>query len=73
MPKSWSAQKRRYHDGQAHQQRPDLDNLVKAWCDVWGIDDGFVWRVRAEKRWGEEGRIEVTDVAEELYEPDSRQ
>jgi Holliday junction resolvase RusA-like endonuclease len=59
MPESWSAKRRRLTDGLAHQGRPDLDNLVKAFLDAMSAEDGYVWRLRAEKRWGREGKIIV--------------
>lgn len=33
MPKSWSESKRKQYDGQVHQQKPDLDNLIKGITD----------------------------------------
>ena len=59
MPESWSAKRRRLADGLVHQGRPDLDNLVKAFLDAMAAEDGYVWRLRAEKRWGVEGKIRV--------------
>ncbi len=59
MPDSWSARKKVAQNGHPHQQRPDLDNLLKAFLDAMASEDGFVWRVTAEKQWGYEGRIEV--------------
>ena len=34
MPKSWSQKKRKQLNGQAHQQKPDKDNLEKALRDA---------------------------------------
>ncbi len=62
MPDSWSVRRKRATDGTAHQGRPDLDNLVKAFLDAMAAEDGYVWRVQAEKRWGVEGKIVVTGL-----------
>tara|TARA_R100000781_G_scaffold111980_1_gene78857 strand:- start:803 stop:1207 length:405 start_codon:yes stop_codon:yes gene_type:complete len=51
MPKSWSKKKRGYMNGSAHQQRPDLDNYLKAWKDSVYEEDAIVWRVKASKLW----------------------
>ena len=51
MPKSWSKKKRGYMNGAAHQQRPDLDNYLKAWKDSVFEEDSIVWRVKASKMW----------------------
>lgn len=51
MPKSWSKKKRGYMNGAAHQQRPDLDNYLKAWKDSVFEEDSVVWRVKASKMW----------------------
>ena len=59
MPASWSAKRRRLADGLAHQGRPDLDNLCKAFLDAMASEDGYVWRLRAEKRWGIKGKVVV--------------
>ena len=59
MPESWPATRKRKTDGLAHQGRPDLDNLIKAFLDAMAAEDGYVWRLRAEKRWGVEGKIVV--------------
>jgi len=57
MPASWSKKKRAEMDGQPHQQKNDVDNLVKAWLDTLLPQDGFVWKITAEKRWGVDGKI----------------
>ncbi len=65
MPASWSGKKRERMIGTPHQQKPDIDNLIKAFMD--GItyrdklSDATVWYVNATKLWGEEGLIEVED------------
>ena len=51
MPKSWSKKKRTQYDGKPHQQRPDLDNYLKAWKDSVYEEDAIVWNVEATKLW----------------------
>ena len=51
MPKSWSKKKKAKMNGEPHQQRPDLDNYIKAWCDSVFEEDSVVWRFKASKRW----------------------
>ena len=51
MPKSWSKKKKGHMNGSAHQQRPDLDNYLKAWKDSVYEEDAIVWRVKASKLW----------------------
>jgi len=60
MPKSWSRAKRDAHRGQAHQGKPDVDNLLKAVLDALHTDDAFVSDVRITKRWAEAGYISIT-------------
>lgn len=59
MPKSWSKKKRAELVGMPHQQKPDIDNLIKSVLDSLLSDDACVWRCTAEKRWAEEGAIEI--------------
>ncbi len=51
MPKSWSKKKQALHNGQPHNQRPDLDNYLKAWKDSVYKEDAVVWRIKATKLW----------------------
>lgn len=60
MPKSWSEAKRARMRGQPHRQKPDLDNLVKAFTDALCEDDCAIWNVSAEKRWSDAPAIDVT-------------
>ena len=57
MPKSWSKDKKRSMNGQAHRAKPDIDNLMKAVYDSLLLDDSSVWSVTARKYWGETGSI----------------
>ena len=67
MPPSWSKAKKERMRFEPHQQRPDLDNLVKAYLDAMTDDDSIVWEVRATKRWDAEGSIVVRDLGD-IYE-----
>ena len=51
MPKSWSNKKKTEMNGKPHQQRPDLDNYLKAWKDSVYEEDAIVWKVKATKLW----------------------
>ena len=51
MPKSWPKWKKECMNGTPHQQRPDLDNYLKAWKDSVYEEDAIVWRVKASKLW----------------------
>ena len=57
IPRSWSKARRAEALGQPHTQRPDVDNLQKAILDglnrIAFADDGQVYRITSEKRWGE--------------------
>lgn len=70
MPKSWPKKKKLLMEGMPHQQRPDLDNYIKAFLDalcsdrqiINPNDDSFVWHIEAKKIWATEGAIEVEDI-----------
>lgn len=67
MPPSWSNKKRERMRGQLHQQKPDLDNLIKAVKDsfTYGrhLDDSHVATyIMAQKIWADEGRIILYEV-----------
>ena len=56
MPKSWTKSKREKMRGEVHQQKPDLDNLIKAVLDsfTYGrhLDDSYVGTfLFAQKIW----------------------
>lgn len=59
MPPSWSKKKRAALAGQPHQQKPDVDNLLKSLMDALFEDDCSVWDIRATKIWGLSGSIRV--------------
>lgn len=59
MPTSWSKKRREEMRGRPHQQRSDLDNLVKSLMDALFADDCRVWDIHVQKFWAEDGRIEI--------------
>lgn len=59
MPRSWSKTKRAQMDGRPHQQKPDVDNLLKALWDAVEKDDSHLDRVCLAKVWGVRGAIEI--------------
>ena len=59
MPKSWSKKKREAMYMQPHQSKPDLDNLVKAFCDALYDDDAGVYSIQCAKYWSDENEIKV--------------
>lgn len=61
MPKSWSDKKRKAMCSKPHQQRPDVDNYLKAFMDALCDDDSYVYDVHAKKFWAHEGSIELTE------------
>lgn len=62
MPESWSKKKRAEMFGKPHRTRPDRDNMDKAISDALFLEDGGVWKGSQEKRWSEQGRVELTMV-----------
>lgn len=66
MPTSWSRKKRDALRWMPHQQKPDLDNLLKAVFDALLPEDCTVWGLGScEKRWAEQGSITFTFSAQE--------
>ena len=60
MPRSWSERARELNDGQPHQRRPDIDNLLKALLDAIYGEDCAIWHIGgAQKRWARDGAIEI--------------
>ena len=62
MPRTWSKKKRLAKDGTPHQQRPDIDNLLKAVLDAFFEEDKFVYHVTASKIWKVKGSIFISEV-----------
>lgn len=59
MPQSWSKKKRLEMNGMPHRQKPDFDNLVKAFTDALTIDDSMIWNCTIKKYWSDTPRIVV--------------
>ena len=57
MPKSWSEKKKAEMAHKPHQQRPDIDNLVKAVLDALHDEDCHIWSITATKIWGYCGEV----------------
>lgn len=62
MPPSWSKKKRREMNGKPHQQRPDIDNLIKALLDACLENDSGVFEIHASKVWAIDGLLEVGEM-----------
>lgn len=61
FPKSYSARKRVDLKGLPHNQKPDIDNILKGLFDAIFKDDCKIWKVSAEKLWddGSGSKVEV--------------
>lgn len=59
IPKSWSVKKKNAMYSRPHQQRPDLDNYLKAFQDALCKEDSHIYSIQGElgKYWNTEGRI----------------
>lgn len=69
MPKSWSAKKQRVMISQYHTQKPDIDNLCKAFMDAFGNDDAHVAVLHASKFWSRDGHILLDVSPVDTYSP----
>lgn len=56
------SKKKSIMSGWAHQQKPDLDNLVKAVLDALCEDDSHIARLHASKVWGETPCIIIKEI-----------
>ena len=59
MPRTWSKKKKETMQGRAHQQKPDIDNLLKGIMDAFLTDDSKVWDGRCTKIWEKTGSITI--------------
>lgn len=57
MPPSWSKKKKTAMAGTYHQSKPDIDNLVKGFCDSFRSDDAHVAVIHAGKYWCSEDEL----------------
>jgi len=62
MPKSWSFKKKDEMNGTPHQQRPDVDNLLKALMDAVYGEDCTIHDIRVSKKWYPLPFIEIKDI-----------
>lgn len=62
MPKSWSKKKKISYKGQPNLNKPDIDNLVKAFLDALCHDDSYVYHVEATKYWSDNPRIIAENI-----------
>ncbi len=53
---------RRLSGDRRHEQKPDLDNLIKQVLDSLFKEDSVVWSGGGEKVWGEEDLIRVHEI-----------
>lgn len=57
MAHSWSDKKKGMMDAVPHQQKPDVDNMIKALKDSLCENDATIWDYRITKYWGRSGKI----------------
>ena len=62
MPKSWSKKKKMQMLYCDHQQRPDIDNLLKGLMDALLEEDSHIHTVYARKIWSDEGAIDFYEL-----------
>ncbi len=65
MPPSWSEKKKKLKNITPHQQKPDIDNLVKGLLDDLCEDDAYVYEVNARKVWTRSGFIYLQTLTKE--------
>ena len=61
MPKSWSKKKKERMNLMPHQQKPDLDNLIKAFKDTFGDDAHVHTYGIMRKVWAHEGFVTIVE------------
>ena len=63
MPKSWSTEQRNESIGKHSPLKPDVDNILKFYFDVLNevayVDDCQIVEIRSQKRFAEEGYVEI--------------
>lgn len=57
MPRSWSKKKKALLDGNFHDKRPDIDNLVKGVMDALYEEDSHIHTIYCKKFWSIEPKI----------------
>lgn len=66
LPKSMSMKRKEAFLNKPHKIRPDLDNMIKSLNDCLLEEDGAVYYVTAQKKWGVGGKIIVENLPENL-------
>jgi len=66
MSESWSEKKKLRMKFQPHKQKPDIDNLIKAFLDALLANDANIWKVTAEKVWSDQPGIFVYEQEETI-------
>lgn len=66
MPKSWSKKKKAEMVGTPHQQKADIDNIVKGCLDSILKKDETVWKISASKRWSANPQIVIRNWEEDI-------
>lgn len=51
VPRTWSQKKKNLHHGLLCQSRPDVDNLLKSFCDSLCAEDKYIANISITKRW----------------------
>lgn len=59
MPATWSKKEKAMMMKKPHQQKPDLDNLVKGFTDALMPEDKSLYEINASKFWDLEGCIAI--------------
>jgi Holliday junction resolvase RusA-like endonuclease len=62
VPDSWSEKKKLSMIGKPHQQKFDLDNLIKAVMDCLRKSDASIYHIEMSKTWWERGKIIIYDI-----------
>lgn len=62
MARTWSKKRKLETDKTRHQNKPDIDNLVKAVMDSLKEKDETVHTIFASKSWGYEGSISIENL-----------
>ncbi|MCK5608257.1 RusA family crossover junction endodeoxyribonuclease [Candidatus Pacearchaeota archaeon] len=62
MPLSWGKKKRLEMKGTPHMSRPDVDNLMKSYCDALYKEDSHIWNVHVVKKWNSEASIYISEL-----------
>jgi len=65
MPSSWSKKKKAEMCLQPHKNKPDIDNLIKAFTDCLAVEDSYIHEVHAWKIWDIEGKIIFGEITGE--------